>query len=614
MNSFCSNIDKRLLELSIACFAVWTVLCNLVVLGGGNLICLCIAAVSTFLLCTPLLFRLWRKSLPMRVRRDQTQLDCLNETAWLLALCIAVVLTLTLNRPDADDAFYVNMAVGAVDNPLLPLLSRDTMHHLTNAPIMLSFYKVHSFELLAAFFSAITKAPAIIFLHVVFPPLAAIMALLAYRSLFRQLTPCLWGFASLATCLFLCANGDVHASYGNLSWVRLHQGKCIFVTAVIPIIIDATIAFAKEPSARGFLYLSAAQIAAVGMTGSALAIAPAVSLLTALASISVRDWAAKPARVLRGVIAACLYPMAVATLVALQSPPATDATMTVDADIVWKNILYVFGSGPFAYACGVIMICTSFLAKHPVARRLGLYSSLFALLVACNPLIVPLLAEKLSVSPIIWRLYWIVPLPLFAGLFCCIPLEYAQSRAVRWPGFAVYAGLLILLLAVLPQKRIFDKSNQTTIGKPGLKVPSCYDDIKEIAAHFASEDSLLLPAELSPWLPTLHRAPRPVLSRLSYAHLYPPDIRDTISSAQQYITEAQSGHGSGEALSSLLHKMEIRGVCFSANLPNAADIVNILRLRGYQRVEHVGSGALELYVVHPSQNKTQVLDTTPQLL
>ena len=589
-----------MLELTVTGFAAWTIICNIVVFNHGNLVHLGRALAVPLLIAVPLILLHWRRGVSTPGWRRSSPRDFWNGAAWCFALGIALVLTLTLNRPDADDAFYVNMAVGAVDYPLMPLLCRDTMHNLTDSPILLPFYRIHTLELLAALFSFITKVPAIVFLHVVFPPLAAIMALLAYRSLFRRLTPCFWGFASLATCLFLCANGDVHASYGNLSWVRLHQGKGILATAMIPIIIDATLAFSTKPSSKSLLYLSASQIAAAGMSGSALAIGPLMSLLTAAACLSIRNSAVKPRKVLPGVIVACLYPLAVSAFFLLQSQPSAKASITASSDIIWNNIQYVFGAGPFAYACVAVMACVPFLASHPMARRLGICCSLFALLIVSNPMVSPFLAEQLSMSAIFWRFYWLVPLPLFAGLFCCIPLECAQLRAPRWTGFVVYASVLLLLLAVLPQKRIFDKSNQTTLGTPGLKVPSFYEDIIEIAAHFSQQDSILMPAELSPWLTTIHHAPRPVISRLSYASLYPVGMRETLCSAQLYISEDGRTRGSGEALSSLLQTMEVQGVCFSGNLDNAADIAYILQRLGYRRVDRFGSTAYELYVRNPS--------------
>ena len=45
---------------------------------------------------------------------------------WLLAVA-CVGLTLVAHRPDADDAFYVNIAVAAVEAPGQALLSRDTL-------------------------------------------------------------------------------------------------------------------------------------------------------------------------------------------------------------------------------------------------------------------------------------------------------------------------------------------------------------------------------------------------------------------------------------------------------------------------------------------------------
>ena len=54
---------------------------------------------------------------------------------WLLAAA-GVVLTLISHRPDADDAFYVNVAVAAADAPGRALLSVDTMHGIPGLPLI----------------------------------------------------------------------------------------------------------------------------------------------------------------------------------------------------------------------------------------------------------------------------------------------------------------------------------------------------------------------------------------------------------------------------------------------------------------------------------------------
>ena len=66
---------------------------------------------------------------------------------WVVAAA-GVILMLISHRPDADDAFYVNVAVAAADVPGRALLSADTMHGIPGLPLYLPVYRVHSYELL----------------------------------------------------------------------------------------------------------------------------------------------------------------------------------------------------------------------------------------------------------------------------------------------------------------------------------------------------------------------------------------------------------------------------------------------------------------------------------
>lgn len=588
---------KPWLHRMVIGFAAWTVICHVVVFNHGNLYQL--GGLFSIALAGWAFYLAKHKAKPSArpVAGRGNREDVVNALAWHGALGMAVVLVLTLNRPDADDAFYVNMAAAVADHPAASLLCRDTMHYLTDAPILLPFYRVHSLELLAALCAWITGIPAIGFLHLVFPPLAAVLALLAYRSLFMRFSPRCWGWATLAACLFLCANGDGHASYGNLSWVRLHQGKGILATAMVPIVIDATLCFAGAPSAKRFLYLAAAQIAAVGMSGSALFVAPLMSLLAAMACLSGEGMPGSRTRAWAGVMASCVYPLLLAAIVHNGFALPENVRSTLPSGLVPDSLRYVFGSGPFAYACAGIMGCACFLPRSRIGRRLAVICSLFAVLVASNPWLAPVVATRFLGPEIYWRLYWLIPLPLFAGLFFCIPLDRPQIKTAKWIGFAIYSVALFLFLAGLPRQRIFDAGNQVRMGRPGLKVPAFYGDIRAINARLDPTDSILMPVDLSPWLPTLQHAARPVLARPAYAYLYPSGQRAAILGAQAFVSNGPAGAGMGATLDKLVESMKIDAVCFSKANERASDIQAILERHGYRRVANPGTFSYELYVL-----------------
>jgi len=369
-----------------------------------------------------------------------------------------------------------------------------------------------------------------------------------------------------------------------------------FQSSCWPIVIDATLAYVSKPSLRLFFYLSAAQIAAVGMSGSAVFVTPLLALLTAMAYLSGPGKASGRVATLMGVAGTSLYPVLVAGLVTFCYARPGVVLAPIRSTLVKSSISYVFGSGPFAYACVLVVAGVCFLTGAPVARRLGRFCALFALLVVSNPLLAPFLAENLMGADVYWRLYWTLPLPLFAGLFCCIPLELLQVHVPRGVRFTAYAAVLLMFMVVLPRQRIFDVGNRVRLGKPGLKVPPFYGTIQAVAANLHSEDSVLMPDELSPWLPTLHNAARPVLARQAYARLYPPDKRATVCAAQAFISRNGTCEDGSEALVTLVRSMDIRAVLFSGHLDHAAEIVGILKRHGFTVSATSSTAPYALYV------------------
>ena len=197
---------------------------------------------------------------------------------WLLAVA-CVVLTLVAHRPDADDAFYVNIAVAAVEAPGRPLLSGDTLVGIEGLPIYLPVYRVHSYELWNGGLAYLTGIPPIYAFHWISAGIGALLAPLAYAKLFRVLTPRWWLWSVGVMVVLLVVTGETHRWYGNFAFVRMWQGKAILLSVVLPMIYAYSLRFAAQPTMRDWILLGASQIAAIGCTSSALWVAPTSALL-----------------------------------------------------------------------------------------------------------------------------------------------------------------------------------------------------------------------------------------------------------------------------------------------------------------------------------------------
>ncbi|MEM1182901.1 MAG: DUF6077 domain-containing protein, partial [Acidobacteriota bacterium] len=209
-----------------------------------------------------------------------------TESRGLLALAVLCAgLALISHAPNLDDAFYVSLAVEAATHPEAPLLSGDPMHGVEGLPLYIPIYRVHSLEVLAAAASYLSGVPSLWIFHLVLAPLGAFFIPVAHAVLLRRLLPRHWLIATAVLLIVLAAPAGTVRWYGNLALFRPWQGKSLFLTLVTPLLYAGALRFARRPSIAGWLRLSAAQIAAVGLTSTAFFAAPVavgLGLLTGL--------------------------------------------------------------------------------------------------------------------------------------------------------------------------------------------------------------------------------------------------------------------------------------------------------------------------------------------
>ena len=190
------------------------------------------------------------------------------------------------------------------DFPRAPLLKFDALHGIPGLPILMSTYRFHSIEALYGAVSFLTGASVLTVSHLVSAPFWGFLAPLAWARLMRTLAPERWPWAVAAAVGFLLVDGSGHAGWGNVGFVRLFQGKAVFVTVLVPLTAAYALRFGEDPTPRRWLQLAAALVASAGLTGWALWAAP----LTAAAGFwprggrgttCARPWRLSPPRPIR---------------------------------------------------------------------------------------------------------------------------------------------------------------------------------------------------------------------------------------------------------------------------------------------------------------------------
>ncbi len=517
---------------------------------------------------------------------------------WALGLTCAW-LTLTSQRPDSDDAFYVNMAVSVVDFPHQALLSRDTIHGL-NLPLRVPAYRASSIELLAGLLSYLSGLRTIYVAHLVLPAIAGLLTPLALARLLRLLEPRRWLFALLGALLYLVFDSSVHGSFGNFSFVRLFQGKAIFITTLAPLIMAHGIRFGLAPSRKTFAMLAATQIAALGSTVTAFWAAPVLAGLSVLCALAPRLSA------LRTLLLSALsssYLLALGLYfewTSQRSAPVTAAVSAATAragaaaagtaaagahshalapgELLEQGYAMVLGADRPLLAALAIVLCTWPLCRTPLARRFAVVFPLGFFALFGNPHLTHTVA-MLTTPSIYWRVLWLLPLPVLFGLATSCLLQ--PGRGPQGLRLTLFGLVLCLFFVRVSPRTIFADDG---FDWPRPKVDrEAYRVAQALIAHLPPHRQVLAPLEVSVVLPMLNGYDYPLFVKPAYL----PTGRRERSRRRlltRLIAYPDLSAFAERWLISCLRLYHIEGVVAPVQGPSNRSLARALHAAGYRRV------------------------------
>ena len=509
---------------------------------------------------------------------------------WLLAAA-AVVLTLISHRPDADDAFYVNVAVAAADVPRQALLSLDTMHGIPGLPLYLPVYRVGSYELLNGALSYLTGIPAIYSFHWLSAAFAALMVPLAHAKLLRILTPRRW-LATVATLLFvLVAAGETHRWYGNFAFVRLWQGKAIFLSVFAPLVYAYALRFAARPNLRDWTMLGAAQIAAVGCSSSALWAAPVGAVIALICAVRPSSRGLKT--VLLGTLASG-YVLGAGWLVrsAVEGfwvTPAGAQEVAYSGPALQGALVTVLGDSRLLTFAIVALLTGWVFAPPGLGRRFAVIAPLAMLLGLLNPYIAGWVTANVT-GPSYWRGMWALPLPILMALVLTSPLQLQDDPP--WSG-ARRAAWLVLLAAfalLIPKYGGLGPENYVRLGWPTLKVPDAdYHWATAVNERVPPGSAVAVASDIGTWIVTLHHRNAYPVSVRHYLRTWGPQLsREDLFerlALQRFVDEPELIAATPQRFRDGLDRFGVRAVCLVSS-PTAAAARVVLREAGFVRAQH----------------------------
>jgi hypothetical protein len=451
-----------------------------------------------------------------------------ERTLFGLAIGMAIV-TACAHRGDADDAFYVNLLVAALDAPSAAMLAGDTLHGVPGVAMSLPVFKLLSIQMLGASIARVTGASGLDIAHLCMPPLFAFLMTLAYARLLRWLMPARWLAALACAMAFLLIVGEGSLGYGDFALLRMQQGKAMLLHVALPWIAACGIELARAPGPRRWCMLAAAQIAAVGLSSTALWLAPVVASLAVVSGTALplsadrRDALRSGARVVALGVASSFYPLGLALAMRAETARLFDEAVYPMETLSWSGerlfawaLESVMGSGAWASLSIFAIVAAGALATSPLGRRFVAASVFAFTLLFWNPWTAPEIARNVSGPDTYFRVFWLLPVPLLVGAVLSAPLELGRMlrpipRAAAGAGVVVLTALVLGLGTATPT---LSRLNGVTLHAPGYKLPEAgFEAAREIARLAPGRAQVLAPIAVARWLPLIAQHPYPLVVR-----------------------------------------------------------------------------------------------------
>lgn len=411
---------------------------------------------------------------------------------WSVVFCLSIaaaLLTLAVSRSDMDDAFYVAISAFSASHPQEALFAFDPMHGDRSLPLMFPTYRFAASELLVGAFAYLLNISAMDVAYKILPPVWAMFSVVCIFLLAQELMPRRWIMLGIATLFLILILGECHRGPANMAFVRLFQGKAVYVSAIVPAIFYLTARyFSPRGKAADLFLLGCVQITAIGMTGSAILFAPMAGFIALLSNyilFSLNGGKRKLKRLLGTFL--IVFPYAAIAIFELQNrylallPPFKRESSAQ----IWESI---FGSNQ-QYLLAILLLSGPLLAKDRLLRyRLAIPTFLFFMFLA------PWFTQ-IFYTPIYWRISWLFPILIFSACSICIILDKLFFEKDRKILVMLLFALILYLIAVSLPLNTLRVGNNVYWGFAERKIPSGDLAVAEKAAILCGQTGMLLAPE-----------------------------------------------------------------------------------------------------------------------
>jgi hypothetical protein len=382
-------------------------------------------------------------------------------TAWFWALVTGFI-SAVYSRPDGDDAYFVNLSTWVGQEGSFAL--RDTMFSHNTLPALREHSPpLHSIEALIGSLAYLTGISTGTVVYVLLPPLLTAVAVLTLAYAVAVCRVPAAPAALSAAVLFLLCSGANPSSYGNFFGLRIWQGKSVFLSICVPMLVALAVRYVRGGGWPRGLLLFLCVVSAVGASNTSLLLLPVF-----LCGLLPAAWIYGRLRRVAGVLPGLVYVLALGMVTVLLAP-AGFGSGAAFTELGNDPLTRIPGSNGLLVATA-LAVGLGWLGLRSYAGTAVVLGLLASFAVAVFPPVTAILSDATGATLVLWRLWWVVPVPLLVAGLAGGLATMLRSRLPA--GVAVGTAVAIGAIPLLGGYWIGDPRNGASlVGPLAWKVP-----------------------------------------------------------------------------------------------------------------------------------------------
>lgn len=405
----------------LLCFALFTIATHIVILLHLPFKVLII--IGTLLIIISFIYTAYKIYASKTAINDLPSLNNVARTFLCISLIVGISTALFVIRPDYDDAYYIPNALFYLDNPDMSM--DKALKGIANTGVEYKMlFMTGSSNPIEYFWSLISFWTGSKYLHIYYilvPVLGAIFLVFVWFQLLSRFSTDVEAvsYGVLAICISLILLGEAHRSHGNYAFVRMWQGKVLFLNIVIPLFIKYSIEFFYKYNWKSWFIIFTLSIVGVGMTTSAIFMLP---LLAGVLFLSIACGDFRFFRLDRVVIffssLIFLIGIAIINMSYAKQLTGTDYFLLARYPEAFREQFWMVFAGKYTFISFLTVF--SFLATlfftEGRQRKFIIFWWVAAVIFFLNPIISPIIMKYVTHKSAYWRLFYLAPFLLTVGI------------------------------------------------------------------------------------------------------------------------------------------------------------------------------------------------------